>query len=161
MFGVKNTMVAVSLIALSSVSFSATGLNVDNRAMGSAGDDFIRTISGKIQSMNYLVNLRRNTQDYFDVLNLLVYLNQSSQLEKKMDVLIGEMRRNNQLLERVLMETWLDSSIHIMLKVYELVFIILPEKPKKQQIKQPIILTTHKLNWQPAPNHPWRRYGKK
>ena len=48
MFGVKNTMVAVSLIALSSVSFSATGLNVDNRAMGSAGDDFIRTISGKI-----------------------------------------------------------------------------------------------------------------
>jgi len=64
-------------------------------------------------------------------------------------------------LERVLMETWLDSSIHIMLKVYELVFIILPEKPKKQQIKQPIILTTHKLNWQPAPNHPWRRYGKK
>jgi len=104
MFGIKKSILTISLITISSVSFSATGLNVDNRAMGSAGDDFIRTISGKIQSMNYLVNLRRNTQDYFDVLNLLVYLNQSSQLEKKMDVLIGEMRRNNQLLERVLME---------------------------------------------------------
>lgn len=104
MFGIKKSILTISLITISSVSFSATGLNVDNRAMGSAGDDFIRTISGKIQSMNYLVNLRRNTQDYFDVLNLLVYLNQSSQLEKKIDVLIGEMRRNNQLLERVLME---------------------------------------------------------
>ncbi|GGI90889.1 hypothetical protein [Legionella impletisoli] len=104
MFGIKKSILTISLITISSVSFSATGLNVDNRAMGSAGDDFIRTISGKIQSMNYLVNLRRNTQDYFDVLNLLVYLNQSSQLEKKMDVLIGEIRRNNQLLERVLME---------------------------------------------------------
>lgn len=104
MLGIKKSILAIGLIAISSASFSTSGLNVDNRVMGGAGDDFLRTISGKIQTMNYLVNLRQNTQDYFDVLNLLVYLNQSSQLEKKMDVLIGEMRRNNKLLERVLME---------------------------------------------------------
>jgi hypothetical protein len=60
----------------------------------------------------------------------------------------------------VIMEIWLDNSIHMMLKEHELVYIILPEKPKKQRIKQPIILTTHKLNYKPPPNHPWRRYPK-
>jgi len=56
----------------------------------------------------------------------------------------------------VLVETWLDQSVHIILKDYELAYIILPEKPKKQRIKQPVILTTHTLNYKPPPNHPWR-----
>ena len=58
----------------------------------------------------------------------------------------------------VLVETWLDGTIHIMLSQYELNYFILPEKPKKQSIKQPPILTTHKLNHKPAVNHPWRKY---
>ena len=62
--------------------------------------------------------------------------------------------------EQVLVETWLDWSIHIMLKGHELVSIILPEKPKKQ-IQQPIILTNQKLNYKPPANHPWRQYAKK
>jgi len=60
----------------------------------------------------------------------------------------------------VLMETWLDGSVHIILKDHELAFILLPEKPKKQRIKQPVILTTHTLNYKPPPNHPWRLYAK-
>lgn len=62
----------------------------------------------------------------------------------------------------VLMKTWLNGSVHIVFKDYELAYILLPEKPKKQRIKQPIILTTHKLNWQPPKDHPWRKfkYGK-
>jgi hypothetical protein len=56
----------------------------------------------------------------------------------------------------VLLETWLDGAIHIMLKEHELAYMVLPEKPKKQRIKQPIILTTHTLNYKPPPNHPWR-----
>lgn len=63
-------------------------------------------------------------------------------------------------LEKVVMETWLDQSVHIMLKTHELAYILLPEKPKKQRIKQPIILTTHTLNYKPPPNHPWRQYAK-
>jgi len=58
----------------------------------------------------------------------------------------------------VVMETWLNDSIHVMLKGHELKYILLPEKPKKQRIKQPVILTTHTLNYKPPPNHPWRRY---
>jgi hypothetical protein len=64
-------------------------------------------------------------------------------------------------LEKVKIETWLDKSIHITLKNYELAYILLPEKPKKQRIKQPVILTTHTLNYKPPPNHPWRQYPKK
>jgi hypothetical protein len=64
-------------------------------------------------------------------------------------------------LEVVLMETWLDQTVHILLKGHELEYILLPEKPKKQRIKQPVILTTHKLNWKPPANHPWRKYPSK
>ena len=60
----------------------------------------------------------------------------------------------------VLMETWLDDTIHIIFKDHELAYTLLPEKPKKQRIKQPIILTTHTLNYKPPPNHPWRQYAK-
>lgn len=63
-------------------------------------------------------------------------------------------------LGRVCIETWLDGSVHITLKDHELAYILLPEKPKKQRIKQPIILTTHTLNYKPPPNHPWRQYAK-
>ncbi len=63
--------------------------------------------------------------------------------------------------EIALMETWLDGSIHILLEDHGLSYIVLPEKPKKQRIKQPLILTTHKLNYKPPPNHPWRRYPNK
>lgn len=58
--------------------------------------------------------------------------------------------------ETVLMETWLDQSIHIILKDKKLSYILLPEKPKKQATKQPTILTSHKLNYKPPPNHPWK-----
>jgi hypothetical protein len=58
----------------------------------------------------------------------------------------------------VLMETWLDGTVHIMLKEYELAYLLLPEKPKKQRIKQPVILTTHTLDYIPPPNHPWRKF---
>ncbi len=60
----------------------------------------------------------------------------------------------------VVMEIWIDQSVHIILKDHELAFILLPDRPKKQRIKQPIILTTHTLNYKPPPNHPWRRYAK-
>lgn len=64
-------------------------------------------------------------------------------------------------LMRAMVETWLNGSIHIILKEHELAYLVLPEKPKKQRIRQPIILTTHTLNYKPPLNHPWRRYPVK
>ena len=59
--------------------------------------------------------------------------------------------------EKVLIETWLDGTIHIILRHYELTYIVLPEKPKKQ-MQQPVVLTTHKLNFKPSADHPWRKF---
>ncbi|MBI3069675.1 MAG: ISNCY family transposase [Candidatus Levybacteria bacterium] len=60
-------------------------------------------------------------------------------------------------LEKVIMETWLDLSVHIILKGHELTYLLLPGRPKKQRMKQPIILTTHTLNYKPPPDHPWKK----
>lgn len=60
-------------------------------------------------------------------------------------------------LEKVCMETWLDQSVHIMLKNHQLNYMLLPQRPKKQRIRQPIILTTHTLNYKPPPDHPWKK----
>lgn len=56
----------------------------------------------------------------------------------------------------VLIEIWLDKTIHIMFKEYELIYMLISDKPKKQR-KQPAILTTHQLNYIPTKDHPWRK----
>lgn len=58
--------------------------------------------------------------------------------------------------DTVLVEEWLDGTIKFSLKEKYLHYTILPEKPKKIN-KQPLILTTHKLNWKPPLDHPWRK----
>lgn len=55
----------------------------------------------------------------------------------------------------VCVETWLDETIHILLKGKELSYFLLPEKPKKL-MQQPLIITTHRLQYRPPLNHPWR-----
>lgn len=57
--------------------------------------------------------------------------------------------------ETILVEEWLDNTIHFRFKHQDLNYMILPGKPEKVS-KQPVALTTHKLNWKPPPNHPWR-----
>lgn len=59
--------------------------------------------------------------------------------------------------ETVIVEEWLDGTIHITLGRYELDYMLLPERPKKMKTS-PVILTTHRLNWKPPTDHPWRRY---
>ena len=59
--------------------------------------------------------------------------------------------------DRVLMEERLDGSIHILYKNHYLTATVLPGKPKRQN-RQPTILTTHKLNWTPPADHPWRQF---
>lgn len=62
--------------------------------------------------------------------------------------------------EKVLVEEWLNKTIHFKFRGKYLKVFILPERPKKIP-RQPVILTSHPLNWKPSPNHPWRRYKNK
>ena len=58
--------------------------------------------------------------------------------------------------KNVLIEEWLDKTLHISLREQHLNFTVLPERPKRAK-KQPLILTTHKINWKPPEDHPWRK----
>ena len=59
--------------------------------------------------------------------------------------------------EEVIMEIWLDGSVHIILRGKELNYFLLPEKPQKQTV-QPVVLTNHRLNYKPPADHPWRKF---
>ena len=61
--------------------------------------------------------------------------------------------------DTILAEEWLDGTIHFSLREKYLNYAVLPERPKRIS-RQPLILTTHKLNWIPPVNHPWRQYHK-
>lgn len=58
--------------------------------------------------------------------------------------------------DTILVEEWLDLTIHFSLRRFYLIYTVLPEKPKRIK-RNPTILTTHKLNWRPPVNHPWRK----
>lgn len=62
--------------------------------------------------------------------------------------------------DQVVVEEYLDGTIHFKFREQYLRCFILPEKPKKA-LKQPVILTNHPLNWKPAATHPWRQYKNK
>jgi hypothetical protein len=61
--------------------------------------------------------------------------------------------------EQALLEIWLNGSIHLSFKGYELNWFLLPEKPQKIS-KQPAVLTNHRLNFKPPAKHPWRLAAK-
>ena len=60
---------------------------------------------------------------------------------------------------KVLVEQWLDKSIHFSLREKYLSYVELPDRPKKVK-RPPLILTRHKLNWKPPIDHPWRKLYK-
>lgn len=62
--------------------------------------------------------------------------------------------------DKVLVEEWLDHSLHFYFRGQYLNYFVLSARPKKV-INQPAILTTHPLNWKPPANHPWRQYKQK
>lgn len=61
--------------------------------------------------------------------------------------------------DAVLVEEWLDGTVHFSLRGYYLTYTVLPDRPRKTK-KQPAILTTHHLNWNPPASHPWRKLYK-
>ena len=58
--------------------------------------------------------------------------------------------------EKVLVEEWLDNSVHFSLRGKYLSYTELPARPKNVKLPPPI-LTKHKLNWKPPMDHPWKK----
>lgn len=61
--------------------------------------------------------------------------------------------------ETIIVEQWLDETVHLNKQGHYLNYILLPKRPEKAKTNPPI-LTTHPLNWIPPLNHPWRNYVK-
>lgn len=61
--------------------------------------------------------------------------------------------------EAITIEQWLDGTIHLNKKGHYLSYILLPNRPEKAKTN-PLIITTHPLNWKPPQNHPWRKSYK-
>ncbi|PIZ62445.1 hypothetical protein COY16_04335 [Candidatus Roizmanbacteria bacterium CG_4_10_14_0_2_um_filter_39_13] len=56
--------------------------------------------------------------------------------------------------EHLTVEEWIDGTLHFNLREYDLSVFPLPERPQKMKT-YPVILTSHKLNWNAPANHPW------
>lgn len=110
-----------------------------------------RTLSKKQQhslsSIFSIKSTRRVNQDY-----TIQFKNHFYQLEEIQPTTIRPK-------EKIIIEEWMDENIHFSFKEKYLKFFLLPEKPKKQNTS-PAILTTHKTNWKPPPNHPWKLYRR-
>ena len=98
-----------------------------------------------LKSIFSIKSTRRINQDF-----TIQFKNQFYQLEEIQPVTIRPK-------ETVLVEEYLDETIHFRFKEHYLKCFILPGKPEKI-FRQPVILTSHPLNYKPPPNHPWRRY---
>lgn len=86
-------LMALTFLLISSVSFS---MEVNKQALGDKGSSFVKTIDDQIGG--YVRGLRRGSQVDFDALQLAMFMNQTANIEKKLDILISETRKNNQLL---------------------------------------------------------------
>jgi hypothetical protein len=90
--------------------------------------------------------IRRVNHDY-----TIQFKNNFYQLEQIQPVTIRP-------LEKITTEQRLDNSLKFSFKGKYLKYFLLPQKPKKQKHQTaPAVLTTHKPNWKPPKNHPWRK----
>jgi len=87
------SLMALTFLLISSASFS---MEVNKQALGDKGSNFVKTIDDQIGG--YVRGLRRSSQVDFDALELAMFMNQTANIEKKLDILISETRKNNQLL---------------------------------------------------------------
>lgn len=110
---------------------------------GDVHRELTKNEKGNLKSIFSIKSTRRINLDY-----TIQFKNHFYQLEEIQPTTI---RPKNTLL----VEEWLDKTIHFRFREHYLKCFILPEKPKKIS-KQPAILTNHPLNWKPPLNHPWR-----
>lgn len=94
----KKVIYSIFLIVMMSsfANASSNSLVINKEAVGERGVSFIKSIDDQISG--YVRAFRRGSQVDFDALKLVMFMNQTANLEKKLDILINETRKTNQLL---------------------------------------------------------------
>lgn len=75
----------------------ASSMEVNKQAVQDKGIDFIKKVDSQIGG--YVRAFRRGSEVDFDALSLVMFINQTANIEKKLDMLIYEIRKNNGLLQ--------------------------------------------------------------
>jgi len=90
---VRKTILIVLISLIASTSFA---MEVNKQVVGDKGLHFVKAIDD--QMSGYIRVMRRSSERDFDALSLVIFMNQTANLEKKLDILINETRKTNRLL---------------------------------------------------------------
>lgn len=92
---IKATLIGASILGTGATL--ATSLTVNSQAVGKSSLHFLEQIDE--QMPGYVRGLSRQNTTEFNALTFAAMLNQSANIEKKLDLLIAEMRETNRLLK--------------------------------------------------------------
>lgn len=97
----KNYFVYTALLAIGFVSpIQASVLKINTNATGKQATSFLETLDGRTEG--FVRALRRGSQIDFEALQLVVLLNQTANLENKLDKLISNQQKTNALLAKLI-----------------------------------------------------------
>lgn len=96
MKAIKTTLIVASLLGASTLN--ATPLVVNQEAVGKSSQRFIEQIDDLMPG--YIRGLSSQKPTEFNALAFATMLNQSANIEKKLDSLIAQMRETNRLLKQ-------------------------------------------------------------
>lgn len=92
---IKAALIAASLLGFSALN--AAPLTVNTDAVGKSSLRFLEQIDDQMPGFVRGLSFQKPTE--FNALQMAVMLNQSANIEKKLDLLIREMRETNRLLK--------------------------------------------------------------
>ncbi len=92
---IKAALIAASLLGVSALNAAPLAVNPD--AVGKSSLRFLEQIDDQMPGFVRGLSFQKPTE--FNALQMAVMLNQSANIEKKLDLLIREMRETNRLLK--------------------------------------------------------------
>ena len=87
-------------LALSGLGFAQNPVSINAKVVSPSGAKFLQQLDDRTEAFPRA--LRNQQKSEFDVLQLMVMLNQSANIEVKLDELISEQQKTNKLLTQLL-----------------------------------------------------------
>jgi hypothetical protein len=99
----KSNKLPVALMCgliLSGVGFAQASVSINSKVVSTSGMKFLQQLDNRTEAFPRA--LRNQQKSEFDVLSLMVVLNQTANIEDKLGKLVAEQQKTNKLLAQVL-----------------------------------------------------------
>lgn len=93
---IKKFLLLIPLALVTGSIYAEGGMSINPKAVGKNGIDFLKHLDDETDG--YIRALRNGSRADFDTLSLVVFMNQTANIERKLDILINELHKNNELL---------------------------------------------------------------